>query len=50
MKGVGYEGNPTPADEYDAARLQDLVELRERWGRKIGSNDPKEHLVGSYII
>lgn len=50
MRGVGYEGNPTPADEYDAAILQNLVELRERWGRRIGSNDPKDHLVGSYVI
>lgn len=50
MKGVGYEGNPVPEDEYEANRLQNLVELRERWGRKIGSNDPKDHLMGVYTI
>ena len=50
QKGAGYEGNFIPEDEHDAAILQNLVELRERWGRKIGSNNPDDHLVSRYVI
>ena len=50
MRGANYEGNFVPEDERDAQLLQNIVELRERWGRKIGSNDPNDHLVSRYWI
>ena len=50
MKGAGYEGNFVPTDEYEAQRLQELVALRERWGRRIGSNNPDDHLMSVFQI
>lgn len=50
VKGAGYDGNFIPEDEQDAIRLQNLIELRERWGRAIGSNNPNDHLISSYKI